>query len=595
VAVSRLLSVVVLVGMGATVAAVGGVSQGGESDSLTASGSNSRNSGSGNSRYSNSVSEGSTRSIRSALSAVGPYSSTPAGAGAMFDVRAENRLGGSRDWRIGRTRGTKPGLEAYAGAVSVLAGGRVTLVVNGQGAVRIRALRIGWYDGIEARQVWQGTLQARPEPANPGEWQARGWADTTGWPEGHYLLRLDQGEASRYVPLTVRSASSQGKILVLASPLTWQAENVQPTMSKNAGSQDAGSQDGGSQDAVSQDAVSQDAGSQDAVNDGSNRAALAKRTASFDRPYAAGYGSGGFLETDAGIIELAERTGKRLAYATDYDVAQNPALVSKAAAVLIGGDSRFWTASLRTAIRDAGSSGTNLAFFGAGTGSRQVSLLPKGRAFAMSSAEPSTSLRLTGLRSSCAKADQADSSANATGRGNAGTGTNSTGTGTGSTGTGSTGTGTAARGGSADPAAAWTISNSDWWGYEGADVHTGEVLPDLIADGTDRASTSSPGSPVPMQILSFGRILCGPLTVVQSAAYQVRPSGAGVFVAGTGRWACAAAATCVDASGKHVQIDDRTRQVVVRVTSNLVDAFAKASAGKRYPARGSAPSYVALR
>jgi shikimate 5-dehydrogenase len=100
---------------------------------------------------------------------------------------------------------------------------------------------------------------------------------------------------------------------------------------------------------------------------------------------------------------------------------------------------------------------------------------------------------------------------------------------------------------------------------------------------------------MPMQVLSFDRVSCGRLTAVQSAAYQVRPDGAGVFVVGTGRWACAAAAACSDASGKHVQIDDRTRQFVVRVTANIVAAFAKAHAGERYPARESASSYAALR
>jgi len=48
---------------------------------------------------------------------------------------------------------------------------------------------------------------------------------TAGWPEGHYLLRLDSGAASRYVPLTVRSADTRGRLLVLTSPMTWQAYN----------------------------------------------------------------------------------------------------------------------------------------------------------------------------------------------------------------------------------------------------------------------------------------------------------------------------------------------------------------------------------
>jgi hypothetical protein len=487
---SRLLSVVILVGMGAVVAAAGGNSEAGEPGS--------------------SLVKGSVVSNSSPAARVG--------AAASFDVRAENRLAGTPGWRIRRVQGNRPGLQAYAGAVSALPGQRVPLAVSGRGPVRVRALRIGWYDGVGARQVWQGTLQARPEPANPADWQARGWADTNGWPEGHYLLRLDQDgvdrqQVSRYLPLTIRSANAQGDILVLASPLTWQAENETADLAVGA-------------------ALTQ--------------------PASFDRPYTAGYGSGGFLADDAGIVQLAERTGRRLAYATDYDLATDPTLATKAAAVLTG-NSQYWTTSLRGTIRTAAAAGTNLAFFGAGTGSRQVRLLAKGRTLEISDAAPSDSVRVTGLRPSCTKATQSD------------------------------------------PGAGWTISNADWWGYKGAEVRTGDVVPGLVAGGADRAATSAAGSPKPMQILSLTRISCGAESDYQSAAYQVRPSGAGVFAAGTGRWACVVADTCLDQNGRTLRAAGRTQQLVLKVTLNVIEAFSKADAGERFPARDSAALYASLR
>jgi hypothetical protein len=559
----RLVSVVLLVGMGATVAAVNGISKPGEPGrSAAVAGSISSDAMADNSIPNGSISsgvagDGSAKGIYGALLA--PGTSAQVGNGVPVDVRAENSLGGTSAWRISRTRGSKPGLDAYAGAVSVRSGELVPLAVSGlsglsgQGSVRIRALRIGWYDGVGAREIWQGTLQARPEPAAPSQWQDRGWADTTGWPEGHYLLRLDQGDASRYVPLTVRSADAQGKILVLTSPLTWQAENNQVDTASNGSG----------------------ASLESGAGLGSGDTSV-EHTVSFDRPYAAGYGSGGFLANDAGIVQLAERSGKDLAYATDYDVARDPTLVTNAAAVLIGGDSRFWTSSLRTAIRDAGAAGTNLAFFGAGTGSRQVSLGADRRALAISAAEPSTSVRLTGLRPSC------------------------TGVGSANGGRSANGAGPATRSGadqsvSVGPGAPWTISDSDWWGFKGADVRTGDTLPGLVAGGADRASTSSPGSPTQMQVLSMSRFPCGPRKVSQSAVYQVRPSGAGVFVAGTGGWACATSDACTGTSGKPVKVDERARQVVVRVTRNVISAFAKAQAGDRYPARDSASLYASLR
>jgi hypothetical protein len=300
---------------------------------------------------------------------------------------------------------------------------------------------------------------------------------------------------------------------------------------------------------------------------------------SFNRPYAAGYGSGGFLTNDAGIVQLAERTGNALAYATDYDVARDPALASGAAAVLIGGNSEFWTSSLRNTVRAAVASGTNLALFGAGTGSRQVRLLVNGRALEVSGAKPSASVRLTGQRPSCPAAGTVSAAGPASdrrSRSGAGSGTK------------------ASKKVSARPSG-WTVSNANWWGYRGAEVRTGEVLRGLVAGAADRAATSSPASPMPMQVVSFNRILCGTKAAVQSAVYQVRTSGAGVFATGTGHWVCVVTDSCQDVKGRPVPSDSRARQVVLVVTRNVIDAFDKARSGERYPARESASSYASLR
>ena len=214
--------------------------------------------------------------------------------------------------------------------------------------------------------------------------------DTTGWPQGHYLLRLDQGAASRYLFVTVRSADNRGRIVVLTSPLTWQA-------------------------------------------DGTEGPVRYSTDLSFDRPYVTGYGSAGFLSNDAGVIQLAERTGRQIGYATDYDVATNPALLSQAAAVVIGGDSRYWTSSLRQSIRTAQDAGTNVASFGASAGSRRVRLINNGRGLQVSPPKPTTTLLVTGVRPSCSAADSSRTS------------------------------------GSAD---SWVVRNATWWGYQGAGVQT---------------------------------------------------------------------------------------------------------------------------
>jgi hypothetical protein len=145
--------------------------------------------------------------------------------------------------------------------------------------------------------------------------------------------------------------------------------------------------------------------------------------------------------------------------------------------------------------------------------------------------------------------------------------------------------------------AGWKVAGADWWGYDGTEVHTGDVLPGLIGDGADRAATSAPGSPTSLQVLSFTQLTCSPAgtTSAQSATYQVRSSGAGVFVTGTGRWACAAAGSCLDAAGKAIKTSKLTQRVVNRVTRNVINALARPKAGTRYPAINSATQYAALK
>lgn len=414
------------------------------------------------------------------------------------DVRAENRLPGTPGWRVPAGRGAVPGLSAYARAVSVRPGQSVPLAVSGTGSVSVRAFRIGWYGGARARQVWRGTVQAHVQAGAPAAWSATGWADTTGWPEGHYLLRLDatgRAAAARFVPLTVRSASAAGRVLVLTSPLSWQATNR------------------------------------------GDDAEL-----SFDRPYTRGAGGGGFLADDAGVVEYAERTGRRLAYATDYDLATDPALATGAAAIVTGSDSRFWPASGRAALTRAAARGTNLAFFGAGTASRTVEL--SGRTLTVSTGV-SSSVKLTGLRPSCASVAAAPATA------------------------------------------AWTVGDATWWGYRGARVASGRSLTGLVGLRADHAAFTAEGSPEAVQVLSYGSITCGGAYSVQSAVYSTRPSGAGVFTAGTARWGCALTGTCVKSAA--------TRRVAATVTQNVVRTFATAKAGRAHPAEDSSSRYPNLR
>src|SRR5258707_14927845 len=119
---------------------------------------------------------------------------------------------------------------------------------------------------------------------------------TADWPEGTYLLRLDASSgAQRYVPLTVRSVSTAGKVVLKNAVTTWQAYNTW-------GGRDLYTGPGGDND----------------------RSLAGSR----DRPYE-GKGAHLFLVFERKLIKLAERLGVALAETTrmgrDHDPHAPPA------------------------------------------------------------------------------------------------------------------------------------------------------------------------------------------------------------------------------------------------------------------------------
>ena len=149
----------------------------------------------------------------------------------------ENSLPGDPHWEI-RHLGAADAITGYAGAASVLTGQSFPLFVSTTSpGFRVRAFRLGWYRGDGARQVWQsGSLRGHRQNA-PGltgstntvqtDWDPVVEVPTDDWPAGAYLLRLDADSgAQRYVPVTVRSASTAGKVVLKAAVSTWQAYNT---------------------------------------------------------------------------------------------------------------------------------------------------------------------------------------------------------------------------------------------------------------------------------------------------------------------------------------------------------------------------------
>jgi len=506
-------------------------------------------------------------SLAAGSSGGGPAGTPPSTpAGWADQVRAENRNPGTPGWAVGSTAGRTGRLDAFADRVSVRPGEPVGLYVqgNGQGSgqVAVRAFRIGDYAGRTARQIWAGQVTGADQPPESIEqgpiadaggirgvnmvvapWKLSGTVDTTGWPEGDYLLRLDSGPASRYVPLTVRSADARGRVLLVAGAMTWQAYNHWGRGSLYDG------EDG--------------------------RFSSRSHAVSFDRPYLDGFGSGRFLTYDAPIVTLAERAGLPLAWATDYDVANDPKLLDGAAAVVIGGHAEYWTAPMWDAVRQSVASGTNLAVFGANTAYWRVRLAGRQAGLAaqpdrrdgrprllvgtksaaldpMAGSDPGGATArfrdrpapraeesLTGMRYDCFPAD-----------------------------------------------APWTVVDPGWWGYAGTGVTAGEQLAGVVGPEADRVFPVA-GRPVPEQVVAYQPYSCGPKArTVHTGVYWVAPSGAGVFSAGTMRWPCASMIGCTGVPGV------RASAVVSRVTINLLTGFATPRAGLAHPAQDTVSRFA---
>ena len=149
----------------------------------------------------------------------------------------ENARPGTSAWVI-RHLGTEHEIEGYPGSAGVAQGEPVALFVSTTArAFRATAYRLGWYQGYGARQVWasgtvRGGTQTAAKVADGTRTVATDWdpvlsAPTDDWPPGAYLIKLEaETGGQRYVPVTVRSPSCAGKVVLKACVQTWQAYNT---------------------------------------------------------------------------------------------------------------------------------------------------------------------------------------------------------------------------------------------------------------------------------------------------------------------------------------------------------------------------------
>ncbi|MFF3158758.1 N,N-dimethylformamidase beta subunit family domain-containing protein [Streptomyces sp. NPDC057910] len=453
----------------------------------------------------------------------------------------ENDRPGDAGWRLTR-RGAEHEVEGYADRTSVTSGDPFRLHVHTTAKTfRAEAFRMGWYGGTLARKVWEsgplkGTRQpaAKVEPTTytvSADWPATTEVPTKDWPEGSYLIRLtaDSG-GQRYVPVTVRSAATQGRVVIVNAVATWQAYNEWGGHSLYNGP----------------------------TGDDTDRS----RAVSCDRPYHED-GDGLFLTYEQPVVALAERLGLPLAYVTNMDIDEDPHLLDGATAVLSLGHDEYWTQPMRDRVTAARDRGTNVAFLGANACFRRIRLEKTalgGRRLIVCykndwprdpgrregeppttnfreppHAQPENSLTGTLYESNPTTAD-------------------------------------------------YVVTSPGHWLFEGTGVRQGSEFPGLVGTEYDRANGIGT-TPRPMEVISHSPLTCRGIRSFANSAYYTVSSGAGVFNTGTMRWVQSTAGR-----GGH-GIDATTATFTTRVTENLLRVFAAGPAGRTHPAKDNLDTF----
>lgn len=468
----------------------------------------------------------------------------PASAGSRHSTgsalpfpAAENARHGTAHWYVHRT-GAPGAIEGYSDQVSVLPGQSFRLFVSTTSArFRVQAFRMGWYHGRRARQVWaSGELPGRAQPRPRmnhrtrmvyTRWRPGLTISTAGWPAGAYLLRLDAASGTqRYVPITVRSASTAGKVVLVMGVTTWQAYNLWGGYS---------------------------------LYDGPGGAAGRAYAVSFDRPYT-GNGASLFMVFDEPAIALAEHTGVALAYETDVDLDRHPGLLAGARAVISLGHDEYYSAAMRQALLRARDAGTNLAFLGANAMYRHIRLAasplgPDRVEICYKNAGLDPMYRVRKSQTTQNWRDPPDPRPE------------------------SVITGVFYE---CNPVSApYVIYDPKSWIFAGTGVRKGTSFPGMVGPEYDRVNPAVP-FPKPLQVLAHSPLTCDGVRTFSDSAYYTVPSGAGVFAAGTMRWVCAMR---VPACGHGV--GRAAKRFADRATQNLLRVFAAGPAGRTHPAQGN--------
>jgi hypothetical protein len=452
---------------------------------------------------------------------------------------SENDLPGDPDWYVSQV-GAADAMMGYAGQYSVLPGEPITLFASTTArSFTVNAYRMGWYRGDQARLVWQSATvpgrQQSPATVTPEtntvqtDWGPSLTIPTDDWPEGSYLLRMDaESGPQRFVPVTVRSASTAGKVVLKNSTATWQAYNTW-------GGYDLYNGPGG-------------------LSDYGNRSLVV----SLDRPFDLN-GAFLFLAHERPLIQLAERMRLPLAYVTSMEIATDPHLLDGASALFSLGHDEYWAPPERANVTAARDAGVNIAFLGANCMFRRTRLAstnlgPNRLVICYKTSymeDPMYGKDNALVTNDYREPPDADAESSLTG--------------------------TLYESNPTD--ADYVVATPDAWLFAGTGVAKGTSFPGLVGIEYDRVN---PDWPVerPIQVLSHSPLTCRGVNSYADSAYYTHSSGAGVFNTGTMRWVGSFDPPLYAGFG----VDQRGGNFVKRVTANVLRAFADGPAAAKYPA-----------
>ncbi|MEV4264960.1 N,N-dimethylformamidase beta subunit family domain-containing protein [Kribbella sp. NPDC049584] len=286
--------------------------------------------------------------------AAGSFPVRPAGCPSVWPATSvENAKAGTAAWVIPVSLNGP--LAAYLTKVSATCGSTVDLKVTSGRPVSVVAYRMGYYQGLGAREIWRrdgvptvvqpaptvgGTANGHPlRMASAANWtKTLTIPVTAAWVPGTYLIRVSGGGYASYVPLTVRDDTGRKHaLLIQQATTTWQAYNWYGGRSFYS-----------------------------SATTGSGRL-------TFNRPYAEGQGSGEFLGLEYGLVFWAEASGFDVTYWTDNDLDQfGGQLVARAGTIFLPGHDEYYSLRMRASLSQAIKRGVNVGNFGANAAYRRI-------------------------------------------------------------------------------------------------------------------------------------------------------------------------------------------------------------------------------